>query len=134
MCHLRCSDGNASSCNNYRYLAARGASTVRIGVVRERHGIALIQKEPQMKCWTAYVRLPARLRRSGLKLWDPEKVKTLTSASRLPVSGEMKQQIIHHQTNFNRESSRTRRQNTLPQAAVKQTESSRKRMGITSRR
>ncbi|XP_066436533.1 uncharacterized protein [Eleutherodactylus coqui] len=125
--------GGASTLNS-PLKAKRGASTVRIGAVRERHGIALIQKEPQMKCWTAYMRLPARLRRSGLKLWDPEKVKTLTSASRLPVSGEVKQQIIHHQTNFNRESSRTRRQNTLPQAAVKQTESSRKRMGITSRR
>ncbi|XP_069799790.1 neurofilament heavy polypeptide-like isoform X2 [Dendropsophus ebraccatus] len=111
---------------------SRGGSSVSVGVTRERHSASSVQKAPQMKCPTPYVLIPTRLRRTGLKLLDPEKVRNLTS--RLPVSGDMKHSVILHQTTVSKQPPRSHRQNTLPRSTVRQIESSRKRTGITSRR
>ncbi|XP_075691160.1 uncharacterized protein LOC142659187 isoform X2 [Rhinoderma darwinii] len=109
--------------------AKRGASSVSIGVTRERHSAPLLR----MKYTTPYVLVPVRMKKTGLKLLDPEKVKNLTSASPLPAS-EVKRTLILHQTTLNKQPHWSRRQRTLPGPAAQQTESSRQRPGIASRR
>ncbi|XP_073496423.1 uncharacterized protein [Phyllobates terribilis] len=102
--------GGASALN-----PKRGASSVSVRIPRERHSVPAIQKPP-------------------LKLLDPEKVRSLTSASRLHVSGGTKQNPILHQTTINKQPPRSCKQSTLPRSSVKLTTSSRKRTGIDSRR
>ncbi|XP_040261684.1 uncharacterized protein LOC120977697 [Bufo bufo] len=105
-----------------------------IGAIRERHSVPVMQKEPQMKYTAPYLLVPVRLKRAGLKPLDPEKVKNLTSASRVPVSGDVKQNIILRQTALHRQPPWSRKQHPLPRSSVKQTESSRRRTEIASRR
>ncbi|XP_077140366.1 uncharacterized protein LOC143805229 isoform X2 [Ranitomeya variabilis] len=104
----------------------RGASNGSVRVPRERDSVPSIQKPP-------YALIPVRLKRTGLKLLDPEKVKSLKSASRLHVSGGAKQNPILHQTINNKQPPRSCK-STLPRSSVKLTTTSRKRTGIASRR
>ncbi|XP_073397296.1 uncharacterized protein [Dendrobates tinctorius] len=113
--------GGASALN-----PKRGTSNASVRVPRERHSVPSFQKPP-------YALIPARLKRTGLKLLDPESVKSLTSASRLHMSGGTKQNPILHQTTINKKPPRSCK-SSLPRSSVKLTATSWKRTGIASRR
>ncbi|XP_071980999.1 uncharacterized protein [Engystomops pustulosus] len=112
--------------------AKRGASSVSVGGVRARHSAPVIQREAQVKGGAPYQLIPVRLKRTGLKLLDPEKVKNLTSAARLPMSGNMKRNFILHETTINKQPHWSRRQSTAPGSSV--SEAAGKKTGGTSRR
>ncbi|XP_069604059.1 uncharacterized protein [Ranitomeya imitator] len=118
--------GRTSSGGASVLIPKKGASNGSVRVPRERHSVPSIQKPP-------YALIPVRLKKTGLKLLDPEKVKSLTSASRLHVPGGAKQNPILHQTTNNKQPPWSCKR-TLPRSSVKLTLTSSKRTGIASRR
>ncbi|XP_075041859.1 uncharacterized protein LOC142101343 isoform X2 [Mixophyes fleayi] len=92
------------------------------GVTRERHSVTVTQPDPRPM---PYVLVPVRVKRTGLKLLDPEKVKNLTSAARSPASGGKRLNLIPHQTKGNKQPPVIRRQLRIPRSPMKQATSSR---------
>ncbi|XP_063791933.1 uncharacterized protein LOC134948090 isoform X2 [Pseudophryne corroboree] len=114
--------------------AKRGAITVSAGVTRERHIATVTRPGPRLERPNPSVLVTVRVKKSGLKVLDPEKVKTLTSAARSPVSGGPSRNSLHHQTSVHKQSPQSRRQAGITRSPVKQATPARMRTEIAARR
>ncbi|XP_077324146.1 uncharacterized protein LOC143959358 isoform X2 [Lithobates pipiens] len=90
----------------------QGACSMSLGVPRERQSAPLTQPRTQRQA--TYMMVPVRMKKAGLKLLDPEKVKNLTAlAAAMPIeSGEARLHSYLHQEHASKQRSLNSRPDT----------------------